>query len=38
MAKRFDDWEVIRDLPQGGQAWTYLVKKVGGSADNFICT
>jgi serine/threonine protein kinase len=31
MAKRFDDWEVIRDLPQGGQAWTYLVKKAGES-------
>jgi eukaryotic-like serine/threonine-protein kinase len=31
MAKRFDDWEVVRSLSQGGQAWTYLVKKVGGS-------
>jgi serine/threonine protein kinase len=33
MAKRFDDWEVVRALPQGGQAWTYLVKKVGGNED-----
>src|ERR1700674_2039095 len=33
MAKLFDDWEVVKNLPQGGQAWTYLVKKVGGSAD-----
>jgi serine/threonine protein kinase len=33
MRKRFDDWEVVRDLSQGGQAWTYLVKKVGGNDD-----
>jgi serine/threonine protein kinase len=33
MGKRFDDWEVVKDLSQGGQAWTYLVKKVGGRDD-----
>jgi len=33
MGKRFDDWEVVRDLSQGGQAWTYLVKKVDGNDD-----
>lgn len=33
MGKRFDDWEVVRDLPQGGQAWTYLVKKIDGNDD-----
>jgi serine/threonine protein kinase len=33
MAKRFDDWDVVRDLSQGGQAWTYLVKKIIGNDD-----
>lgn len=33
MGKRFDDWEVVRDLSQGGQAWTYLVKKFIGNDD-----
>jgi serine/threonine protein kinase len=33
VAKRFDDWEIVRSLSQGGQAWTYLVKKVGQSDD-----
>jgi serine/threonine protein kinase len=33
MGKLFDDWEVVKDLPQGGQAWTYLVKKSGARAD-----
>ncbi|MDQ3816516.1 MAG: protein kinase, partial [Acidobacteriota bacterium] len=33
MGKRFDEWEVVRELSQGGQAWTYLVKKDGGRDD-----
>lgn len=33
MKKRFDDWEIVKDLPEGGQAWTYLAQKVGGGDD-----
>jgi hypothetical protein len=33
MSKRFDDWEVVKDLPPGGQAFTYLVKKADGEGD-----
>jgi len=25
VAKYFDNWNVVRDLTQGGQAWTYLL-------------
>jgi serine/threonine protein kinase len=34
MAKHFDNWQVIQDLSQGGQAWTYLVTKADGDANN----
>lgn len=34
MGKRFDDWEIIKDLSEGGQAWTHLAKKVGGDEDS----
>jgi hypothetical protein len=34
MPKRFDDWEIIKDLSEGGPAWTPLAKKMGGEEDS----
>jgi serine/threonine protein kinase len=34
VGKRYDGWEITKDLSEGGQAWTHLAKKVGGDDES----